>query len=391
MRKRMFQWGVCLMLAAAVFFTGCKRDEKKEPEKDRQIIVAKLQPSVTQLYFKGSLAPLRTVPVLSPVDGTVTKLFFTYGASVEENQNIVEIHSQKLAEDYRDAVTKYLQAKDTYETSLKSFAGTRALYEAGIISEEEFRTERSQHDTNVLNFYQARFTLEKVLREADIDPKTVEGLRIADINAVAQILQKHFRHILVKSPGKGVALFPVKSEDDKDGKGRLVVGMEAKQGQLILSIGDLSGFTITLQVSEININRLHSGLKATVTGDAFPGITLHGIVTAVARQSNPEQSEGDGALSTFNIEVQVPGVTKEQRNVIHVGMSATVEIDVENPPHIILPIGAVTPKNGQSVVTIIDPKTGKETKVPVVTGDTTLTGVIILQGINSGDKVVVHD
>ncbi len=52
----MFQWGVCLMLTAAVFFTGCKRDEKKESEKDRQIIVAKLQPSVTQLYFKGSLA-----------------------------------------------------------------------------------------------------------------------------------------------------------------------------------------------------------------------------------------------------------------------------------------------------------------------------------------------
>ncbi len=276
---------------------------------------------------------MRTVSVLSPVDGTITKLFFTHAASIEENQNIVKIHSQKLAEDYRDAMTKYLQAKDIYETSLKSFADTQALYEAGIISEEEFRTERSQHDSNILNFYQTRFTLEKVLREADIDPKSVEGLRIADINAVAQILQKHFCHILVKSPGKGVALFPVKSEDDKDGKEQLVVGTEVKQDQLILSIGDLSEFTITLQVSKIKINRLHLALKAIATGDAFPGITLHGIVTVVARQSNPEQSEGNGGLSTFNIEVQVPGVTKEQRNVIHVSMSATVEIDVENPPH----------------------------------------------------------
>ena len=170
MRKRMFQWGVCLMLETAVFLPVVK-EVKKEPEKDRQIIVAKLQPSVIQLYFKGSLAPLRTLPVLRSVDGTVTKLFFTYGASVEENQNIVEIHSQKLAEDYRNAVTKYLQAKDTYETSLKSFAGTQALYEGGIISEEEFRTERSQHDTNIVNFYQARFTLEKVLQEADIGQK----------------------------------------------------------------------------------------------------------------------------------------------------------------------------------------------------------------------------
>ena len=142
---------------------------------------------------------------------------------------------------------------------------------------------------------------------------------------------------------------------------------------------------------EININRLHSGLKATVTGDAFPGITLHGIVTAVTRQSNPEQSKGDGVLSAFNIEVKVPRVTKKQRNAIHVGMSATVEIDVENTPHIILPIGVVTPKNGQGVVTIVDPKTGKATKVPVVTGDTTLTGVTSFKAINPGDKVVVHD
>lgn len=46
----------------------------------------------------------------------------------------------------------------------------------------------------------------------------------------------------------------------------------------MLSIGNLSGFMITLPVSEININRLQPGLKAIVTGDTFLGITLEGVL-----------------------------------------------------------------------------------------------------------------
>ena len=33
---------------------------------------------------------------------------FTYGASVEEGQNIVALYSEQLAEDYLNVVTKYL-------------------------------------------------------------------------------------------------------------------------------------------------------------------------------------------------------------------------------------------------------------------------------------------
>lgn len=53
--------------------------------------------------------------------------------------------------------------KTPNEISLKSFSGTQVLHERCIISDYEFLTDRSQHQTNILNFYQARFELEKIL------------------------------------------------------------------------------------------------------------------------------------------------------------------------------------------------------------------------------------
>ena len=152
-----FRMGFCLLLTVMLTLGGCKKDTEKKDQQAPTIVVAKAQTSVTRLYFKGTLAPLKTEPVLSPVDGTITELFFKYGDFVKKDQNIASMDSDKLADDYREAVTKFLQAKDTYENSLRSYTGTEALYKAGVISADEYRTDKSQYETNTLNFYQTKF------------------------------------------------------------------------------------------------------------------------------------------------------------------------------------------------------------------------------------------
>lgn len=386
-----------MMVVMVVFcFSSCKSKTQtvKKPV-SVNIITAKLQSQITRLYYKGSLAPIKTVSVLSSVDGNITQLFFKYGDFVKKDQSLVSIDSTKLADDYRQAVTKYLQAKDTFNTSKQSFQGTVALYKAGVMSANDFATAKSQYETNVLNFYQAQFDLEKILVKANIDLKTIESLSIVDTKQVNEALQRKFSNIVVNAPGSGVALFPVATNSGSEGDnktGKLAAGSAVKEGQLILSIGDLSGFSATLQVSEISINKITLGLKAIVTGDAFPGITLNGVVTSVANQANPDQSSGgSGGMSLFNIEVQIPNITEMQRKIIHVGMTATIEIDITNPPRILLPIKAVFQKNGQNMVMIIDPKTHLRKAVPVITGETTLTDVTIVKGMRPGDQVVVYD
>ena len=394
MRKAHLGW--ILVLSITLWLVACGEEDDKTKKPQLTIITAEMKASVTKLYYKGSLQPIKNVPVLSPVDGTITALHFNYGETIKKDQNLAIISSDKLANDYREAVSKYLQAKDTYETTLQSFGGTTALYKAGLIPTEQFMTSKSQFETNTLNFYQSKYDLEKILKKSGVSAEKIESLTITDTAEVAQILQKKFDNIEVLASGSGVALFPAGGQSSDDGgggskNGKLTIGSQVKEGQLILSIGDLTGFSVTLQVSEININRIKAGLPVIATGYAFPGIVLHGTVTGVAKQANPSQDGMGGSLSMFNIEVQIPHLTPEEQQTIHVGMTADFEIDIKNPPAIAIPINAVFQKDGLNYVTIIDPKTNKQTDVPVETGTTGVTDVTILKGLKAGDKVVVHD
>mgnify|MGYP002624990643 CR=1 FL=1 len=157
----------------------------------------------------------------------------------------------------------------------------------------------------------------------------------------------------------------------------------------MLTIGDLTGLATTINVSEININRIKVGAPVKITGDAFPGITLDGKVVTVSSQANP--GTGDQAsISLFAVQIKVPSITEKQRQTIKVGMTAKVEIDIKKPPQILLPINAVTQREQKTYVTVID-KDGKHKQVEVTTGETTTTDVTILKGLSVGDRVVVND
>ncbi len=380
-------------LATIIFFSflltiyGCS-SKKNQGTKKTQIVIANPKTLIVPLHFSGTLLPLNSYAVLSPTDARVTAIMFSYGQQVQKNQPLVKIDATKVAEDYRKAVSEYLEKKQAYETGLISFQGSEALYKAGVISKEEYLTAHSRQNSDTLSYFQSKYALEKLLPAANISVREIESLNLSDINKVNQILNAKFNLTEITSPENGVALFPTPEEKkDTSSSGRITVGDELKAGQRILSIGDLSGLTLNVNVNEINVNSIKPQQIALVTGDAFPAITLKGEVTRVASQANPVENEG--GLSTFAVGIKIPTITPEQQKIIHVGMSAQIELDVPQPPVIMLPIGAVFTQNGQKMVTVID-KNGKPHDVQVVTGQTTLTDVAIIQGVSPGDRVVAN-
>lgn len=375
---------------------GCHKKDVSPQQKQQHIVVAKLEKSSTPIYFSGILAPIRTIPVVSPVDGRVAEINFSYGEYVNKGQLVAIVGSQQLADDYQKAVTDYLQKKDAYGSAIQTFQGSTMLYKAGLMSKSDFVNAKSQYETAVLNYYQSQQDLAKVLHKANIKVATIEKLTLGDLTGVRKILQKQFTRIKVFAPGSGVALFPIPGEStggdgsDSKGNGKLVVGSDLKAGQLMFNIGDKSGFSAKIAVSEIDIVRIKEGMKAKVTGDAFPNTTLNGVVTDVASQANPQEGGNGQSLSQFNVNIKIPDISEYQRQIIHVGMTAKIEIDIQETPQIMLPIEAVSHSNGQTVVTVQD-AAGHRKQVIVVTGETTPTQVSILKGLKPGDKVVVDD
>lgn len=379
----------------SLFLVACHGDQhRKEADAKKQtVIVAKAERLITPLSFNAVLNPIGTVKVISPVDGKVKTLQFSYGAKVKKGQRLLVLTSKALTDKYRSVINDYFQKKNSYENGQEDLQGAIALHKAGLLSREDFNQQQTSYETNALAFYQSKFSLEKVLKIAQLGADAIEGLSIHDTNKINNLLQRHFDNIVVDSPASGVALFPTQTSDGggsgSDG-GQLSVGHSVKADGVLLSIGNLSGLATSVKVSELNINKVEVGLPVRVTGVAFPGIVLHGVVSRVAAQAK-ENEDGESGLSNFSVHIKIPKVDEEAQHKIHVGMTAKVDIEVKSPLHVILPLNAVHDQNGEPVVTVINEKTGQPENVSVTPGRTTANGVVILSGVHAGQKVVIDE
>jgi len=99
--------GGWLVLTMVVFFLcSCQGHDKNSSPPKMKIVVAKLQQPTQQLYYAGVLAPLKMQSVLSPVEGRITNVYFSYGQFVKEGQKLFIISSTRLAEQYRKTIAE---------------------------------------------------------------------------------------------------------------------------------------------------------------------------------------------------------------------------------------------------------------------------------------------
>src|SRR3990167_4410392 len=199
-----------LMLCGLVLIGGCQQKSNRSaqtPTHQQTIVTAKAKSSVTSLYYKGTLQPIKTVSVLSPVEGRIETMLFQYGETVNKGQKLVTISSPKADDDYRQAVSKYLQAKNTYESSKRSFEGTQALYEAGVISTEQYTSSKNQYQSDLLAFYQAQYDLQKSLQPLDMKYSEIEKIGFSKKKGGGEKLHRRKSAIRDVAPPGGVAFF----------------------------------------------------------------------------------------------------------------------------------------------------------------------------------------
>lgn len=372
-------------------FFGCKEKKTAVAKKSKlqpTLVTAVSKPQTESLYFKGNLSPISTTIVKSPVDGRIKTIFAIYGEEVTKGEKLASIQPVGLEEKFRTAVTDYLQRKASLEQQRTTYEGDKELYKAGAMSKEAFENSSNSYRTALLNLNQSRYQLQKILSKVGVSLEKIEKLSLKQIQEVNVLLSQKMEDSIVDSPMAGVVLIPkeLKSESGSSKQGGIEVGNNTTELQPLFSIGDPTGYKIDISISEINIIEIKEGLKAVITGDAFPGITLYGTVHNVSVQASPGQS---GSFSLYPATVDVPNVPDEQRKKIRIGMTVKVQVQIQKPAEVMVPIAAVVTKKGQSYVTLVD-KTGKQKQVAVETGPTTITEVVIISGVNNGDKVVVN-
>ena len=381
------------------------------PNGDRYVV--KPQRITSTLSLIGTLAPLREVSVTSPMTGTVAAIHFGYGGQVAKGERLIDLDTSEAEHDHRSAEVAYIKALERLEEVENWAEGvevaqvqrsiskarmaldaqrnrldeTAVLLEKGVIPASEHEAANQRYRSQQLDYEALQQDLKVVLAKGEGNALRVARLDVDDARVRLQALERILREAAVTAPVAGVVLRPRGSMPSGQGEPLLAKGQPVSQGEHLVTIGDLDGFSLMARVDEVDIANIRPGLRARITGDAFPGLELAGTISRVSSEADP--GTGSNALPSFEIAVAIDDLDPTDRQRLRLGMSADIAVVVHDKPDALLvPIGAVRTTGGERRVRVAQGDAVRE--VAVETGMTTLKTVEIVSGIEAGDVVVLE-
>lgn len=381
---------ILIILGACIFLVACHPNTKSQKSGIKTYKV-KMSTLKKTLHFTGIVQPIRESTITATMEGMIDSMQFHYGQTVKKDEVVFIVNSAALQKQYNDILTDYLKAKDNFTISQAKFIGTEDLWKVGLLSKNNYLGEKSSLNTNRIALMQATHRLKELLEKMEGNPqlegdkaikKILAGLNITDFDKVRAALSSKHNLIYLKAPGNGVLLYPPKSAEDKDK--HLQVGSPVKAGQVLALVGDLSGIALEIDIPEVDIDKIRAGMPAMVHGVAFGGQALQGEVIAINAQASVNNN---GGLPSFTAIVEVKSLSTEQQALLRVGMSAAIELSIDETAKLMVPIEAIQQEHGQSVVKIRAPDGTIEVR-PVMTGSALADKVVVSAGLQSGETLV---
>lgn len=393
-------------------FPSSGSSEKSDQSGTVSTITVTPKPLSNSILLTGKLQALQMVNINTPLSGKVDRIMVRYGELVNAGQPLVAMDTTEAQMKYREAKAAYIKAVASYKQIEKWDAGTEVarvkrslakaklslenqkktldeserLFKKGIIPATEYESARMQYTNQQLDYQSAE---EEV--KAAIDKGNPENLKVARYekeNAETRMkqIENDIASAVVTAPVSGIVMRPPASGQTKEGR-TLERGASFQQGEVLLAIGDLSGFSVECKVDEVDVAKVKLGQKVLVTGDAFQGDQLAGVIQSISPQA--EEGSGGHSAPSFGVKVVINDVAPELKKRIMAGMTANLDIIIyENPEALMVPVSAVTSEQGKHYVSRrkgVD--AGAAEKVEVAIGYTTQDAVEILKGLKPGDVV----
>lgn len=148
----------------------------------------------------------------------------------------------------------------------------------------------------------------------------------------------------------------------------------------ILTIGTVNPVKVVVNVNESDFSRVHTGMPAELTLEAYPNEKFIGKVTLVAPTV-------DANSRSFGVEVTVPNPT----NRIIPGMFGRLELNLGNAMTAVVPDKAVEKQRGSGNYFVYIVRDGKLVYSQVELGRRLGDTYQILSGVEPGEQVVVSE
>ena len=161
-------------------------------------------------------------------------------------------------------------------------------------------------------------------------------------------------------------------------------GATVRERQAILTIPDMREMAVKTNIHESAVQRVGVGQSVKVSIDAFPDVSLTGVVTKVAVVADSANAFMNPDLKVYPTTIKIHGV----HDWLRPGMSAEVEILVDQlSDTVYVPLQAVTYWDDKRVVYVDN--IGNPERREVETGTFSDSFIEIRSGLREGEKVLL--
>ena len=319
-----------LMLCVGFLLVGCK--EKKQTRVLKpvpvEVMVIGAEGEAGAQNYVGTIEASSASMLSFPVTGNVTKVYVREGQKVAEGQLLAEVNDASFKQAYSAAQATLRQAQDGYDR-------LKLLHDKGSISEVQW-----------------------------VEMET----KLAQAVSSEAIAKRNLENCKLRAPYSGVI-----------GKVNAEEGMNVLPGNTVLTLLQTHGMQVNIPIPENVISSVTVGQPVRISVSALDNRIYEGKVGSKGVVAN--------ALS-HNYEVLVP--LKNSDGALMPGMVCNAWLPSSDTTQLIVVPNRVVKIDHTGEHYIWIASGGKAVRRTVITGGLAQRGIIIAEGLNPGDSVIVN-
>ncbi|TCL71595.1 RND family efflux transporter MFP subunit [Hydrogenispora ethanolica] len=275
----------------------------------------------------GVISANNDLAVVSEQQGKVTAVMVQEGSYVAAGSPLVRLDDLLAQANFMSVQTSYDKAKKDWERYV-------TLQKDGLISESELESKR-------LSF------------------KAAEAQYIT--------AKRQFRNAVITSPISGVVTSrPVN------------LGSMVNAGTVVANVVDISKFKVELNVAEEHAFKIKVGDPVTIETDVYPGVKFSGKIDFISAKADDAH--------TYPVQVVIPSYDKKYP--LKSGMYGRVYFNLASQEGLVIPRDALVGSIRHPQVYVVEENKAKLRDL--VIGAEVGTKLMVLQGLNEGETVVVN-
>jgi HlyD family secretion protein len=353
-KRRRNIWIISIVAVVAIAIAIFSRGNGEDKNKLTTVKVTRGE-IVDKAMAVGTIEPLNEISVKSKISGVVKKLFVDAGELVTAGDPLLEIKPDPTPLELAEAKRNVEMAEIDSQTQLNEINRQRALKEKGLISDREFQTAQDQFAQSQLRVKMAQEKL------ALIESGKV---KIADTKIETVIYAPISGYVLERNINLGDPVVPLTSY---------------QEGTVLMTMADLHDIIFRGTVDEIDVGKLHEGMKTKIKVGALPGKSVEGELVKISLKAK----KNDNA-TVFPVEVSLLATNG---SVLRAGYSANAEIVIQKKDSVLMiPERLVEFKNDTSRVLLPTPD-GKTKEHIIQTGLSDAINIEVISGLDENQEV----